>query len=169
MVAINYIIYFLLDNYKFRTFLIYAILAILLIVMLYFFNDIFISRYNDILHALNDMRHGTYDRSSISVRINIFMAVIEVIKMNPYLGVQDGFIPSFNILKSNALNLDQTSYYYLKNAGTHSEITAQLLRKGIFLGTFMIMALFFMPAYYLWKFRKSHPPSFSLTSKMFFC
>ena len=161
--------FFLLSNYKFTIFLIFAILASLLIIILYLFNDIFNSRYDDIIYALNDMYNGTYDGSSLSIRTNIFLTVIEVIKLNPYLGIQDGFIPSFDILKSHALNLDQTSYYYLKNAGTHFEITAQLLRKGIFLGTITIMALFFMPAYYLWKFRKSHPPSFAFKGKMFFC
>lgn len=129
-------------------------------------NSVFKMRVDDVISAVGHMTNGNYGTSSLSIRINIFLAEIELIKMKPIFGFEDGVIPSYDILSQSSHSLDHVAYYYLKNAGSHTEVTAQLVRKGLMLGSLTILAIFIFPAFFFFRLRKHLNPEVRILSKM---
>lgn len=155
--AMLFMLFFIYNSYSKRTFILSSISIIASIYLFYLFNDIFKARLDDVIYAFSDINADklSSSTSTISLRLNIFLAVIELIKMEPFLGFQDGMIPPFEILKAKSQFLNLMAYEDLKYAGSHFEITAQLLRKGLFFGSVTILATFILPLYLLHKKKKS--------------
>ena len=71
----------------------------------------------------------------------------ELIKDNLFFGVADGVMPTYEYLKSRIPSLNEEIYEIKTLAGSHSEMSAQLVRKGLFLGGFALWGLFLYPLY----------------------
>ena len=71
----------------------------------------------------------------------------ELIKDNLFFGVADGVMPTYDYLQSRIPSLNEQIYEIKALAGSHSEVSAQLVRKGLFLGGFALWGLFLYPLY----------------------
>ena len=79
---------------------------------------------------------------------------IELVRLYPFFGLPDGVMPTFADLKSLVPSLTEEIYVIKTLAGSHSELSGQVVRKGILLGLFSLWGLFFYPAYlFLWKYK----------------
>ena len=127
---------------------IFIVLVLMLMAFLFYkTNSFFQKRADDIHLAITHMSNGNFSSSSLSVRVNIMLTELSLIKKSPFLGYPDGAIPSYLTCKKMSPTLDETAYYYLTKAGSHCEILAQLVRKGLFLGTAAVFSLFIFPAF----------------------
>ena len=125
----------------------FIVLGLTLIAFLFYkTNFLFQKRADDIFFAIKHMSNGNFSTSSLSVRVNIMLAELSLIKGSPVLGFPDGAIPSYLTCKEMSPTLDETAYFYLNKAGSHCEILAQLVRKGLFLGATAVFSLFIFPA-----------------------
>ena len=167
--AIFLVLHFIYRSYCFKAFFLSILGILILLYLFYYYNELFKTRADNIIQALYDIRYNNFTSSSLSVRINIFLAVYELIKMEPLLGFQDGFIPSFEVLKAKSPTLDPIAYKCLKDAGSHFEITAQILRKGMFFGSVTLVALFLLPGYMFLKKLNHYTPFTSEITSMFIC
>jgi O-antigen ligase len=99
------------------------------------------------------------DTSSVQ-RVLMVLIDIELLRQSPFLGTQDGVMPTFEYLKSMIPNLDRQTYTIKTLAGSHSELFAQLVRKGIFLGGFTLWGYFVYPMYLVFRKNRSASSSF---------
>jgi O-antigen ligase len=72
---------------------------------------------------------------------------LELLKNYPLFGVADGVVPAFDELKSKVPSLTKDVLEIKGLAGSHSEFSAQLVRKGIILGFFALWGFFIYPLY----------------------
>ena len=70
-----------------------------------------------------------------------------IVVANHAFGVADGVIPPYETIKSRIPSLNEEIYMIKVLAGSHSEVSAQLVRKGLFLGGFGLWSLFLYPMY----------------------
>ena len=150
--ALLFISYFLIRNTrsKLLNFALILFTFKLFLILFYSQNSTFKNRVNQVYEHVVGMSQGKFTTST-GVRVNLVLAELELLKMEPVLGFEDGAIPSFEILKKKSPTLDSTAYSYLRNAGSHIEITAQLVRKGLICGSLTVLALFILPAFYFLK------------------
>lgn len=75
----------------------------------------------------------------------------ELIKDNFIFGVADGVMPNFEYLQSIIPSITKEIYEIRTLAGSHSELVGQLVRKGVFLGSFALWGLFRYPIYLMFR------------------
>ena len=90
---------------------------------------------------------GGGQNSSTGQRMILLLIDFELIKDNLFFGVSDGDMPTFDYLKALIPSLSADIYEIKTLAGSHSEVSAQLVRKGLFLGIFALWGLFAYPLY----------------------
>jgi O-antigen ligase len=90
---------------------------------------------------------GGGQSSSSGQRMILLLIDFELIKDNLFFGVADGAMPTFEYLKARIPSLNTQIYEIKRLAGSHSEMSAQLVRKGLFLGGFVLWGLFLYPMY----------------------
>ena len=146
------IIYFITQRTNAKKISLLASGTVLFIFILIFYktNSVFDQRVDDMLFAFEQLCLGNLNTgSSVSIRIKIILAELALIQHNPLLGFPDGAIPSFETLKAISPTLDKNSYSILRSAGSHFELLAQIVRKGVILGLLTGLALFILPVFFL--------------------
>jgi len=86
-------------------------------------------------------------RTSTGQRFILALIDLELLSRFPFFGVPDSYIPSFEDLKAQIPPLNEEIYEIKILAGSHSELLAQLVRKGYIFGALTIGALFMYPLY----------------------
>jgi O-antigen ligase len=168
--ALVFIPYFLTRNTrsKWFNFTMIVLAFKITIIIFYFQNPTFRNRFDNVSKSLKLMNQGNFT-TSLGVRVNLVLAEIELLKMEPIYGFEDGAIPSFEILKKRSPTLDLVGYSFLSGAGSHIEITAQLVRKGLILGSITVLALFIFPAFYFLKSQREVVLEVRNICEMSFC
>lgn len=149
-------IYFL---YLYRASLMKQILATLALVLAVFamftFSDVVSSKTSEAYGALvSFLEVGGGQGSSTGQRMILLLIDFELIKANLFFGVADGVMPTYEYLQSRISSINEEIYMIKTLSGSHSELSAQLVRKGLFLGGFALWGLFLYPLYLIsCKFR----------------
>lgn len=118
------------------------------VIGIFYFSEIFSSRLQDAYTGLRlFLDVGGGQSSSTGQRMILMLIDIELIKSNPFFGVGDGVMPTFQYLNSKIPSLTEEIYEIKMLAGSHSEFFAQMVRKGVFLGGLAIWSLFGYPVY----------------------
>ena len=110
----------------------------------YFFLDVVHDRMNSAANSFLLFFEGQPD-TSLGMRMGLILLDVELVKMYPLFGVQDGQLPPFNLLKEKIPILSKTIYMLKKLPGSHSESLAQLSRKGLPFGLATLYCLFVFP------------------------
>lgn len=136
--------------YSFRTSLMRQILAMLILVLgifvIFNFSDIFRERSIEAYGGLvSFLEVGGGQGSSSGQRMVLLLIDFELLKENLFFGVADGVMPTFEYLKVLVPSLNEEIYEIKTLAGSHSELSGQLVRKGLFLGTFALWGFFIFP------------------------
>jgi hypothetical protein len=168
--AFLFIPYFLIRNTrsKWMNFAILVLVFKISIIIFYFQNPTFRNRVDYCFYEIARMQQGNFN-SSLGGRVNLVLAEIELLKMEPIFGFEDGAIPPFEILKKRSPTLDLAGYSLLRDAGSHIEITAQLVRKGLIFGSLTVLALFIFPAFYFLKSQRKVVPEVRGICEMSLC
>jgi hypothetical protein len=85
------------------------------------------------------------EKTSTGHRFILFLVDLELLKLNPIFGTPDGVLPTLEILRDRVPFLTEQIYEIKKLAGSHSEFTAQLVKKGVVFGGVTLSALFLYP------------------------
>jgi len=118
------------------------------VIGIFYFSEIFSSRLQDAYTGLRlFLDVGGGQSSSTGQRMILMLIDIELIKSNPFFGVGDGVMPTFQYLNSKVPSLTEEIYEIKMLAGSHSEFFAQMVRKGVFMGGLAIWSLFGYPVY----------------------
>ena len=138
--------------YSFRASLMKPILATLVLVFgvfaIFTFSDVVSGRSSEALEGLVSFAgEGGGQQSSTGQRMILLLVDFELIKDQMFFGVADGAMPTFEYLKALVPSLDAQIYEIKTLAGSHSEISGQLVRKGLFLGGLALWGLFLYPIY----------------------
>lgn len=86
-------------------------------------------------------------RTSTGHRMILFLVDWELIKLAPLWGTPDGILPDFETLHSDIPFLTEDIYEIKLLAGSHSEMSAILVRRGVLLGVLSLWGLFLYPIY----------------------
>ena len=126
-----------------------ATLALALgIFIIYIFSDVVSSRVSSAIEGMFAfMESGGGQQSSTGQRAILLLIDLELIKDNLFFGIADGVMPTYEYLKSRIPSINESIYEIKVVAGSHSEVLAQLVRKGLFLGGFALWGLFLYPLY----------------------
>lgn len=115
---------------------------------IYAFSEIVQARVDQAFGGLFDwIVDGGGQKSSTAQRMIMAMVDLEIVKSYPLFGIQDGYMPSYEALKSKYPPLNEEIYSIKVLAGSHNEFLAQIVRKGIVLGTLCLFGLFIYPVY----------------------
>jgi hypothetical protein len=90
---------------------------------------------------------GEGQQFSSAQRLILLQVDFELAKNNLFFGIADGVMPTYGSLKSQIPSLNEEIYKIKTFAGSHSEFTAQLVRKGVVFGSLAIWSLFLYPMY----------------------
>lgn len=126
-----------------------ATLALALGVLAIFtFSDVVGGRVSEAYRGLvSFLEVGGGQQSSTGQRMILLLIDVELIKDNLFFGVADGVMPTYEYLQSRIPSINEEIYMIKTAAGSHSEASAQLVRKGLFLGGFALWGLFLYPFY----------------------
>lgn len=148
-----YILYALRGSYRNQ----FALQLVLIssIVATFYSIDIFRERTVEAFGGLiSFLTEGGGQNTSTGQRLVMLLVDIELVRLYPFFGLPDGVMPTFADLKSLVPSLTEEIYVIKTLAGSHSELSGQVVRKGILLGLFSLWGLFFYPAYlFLWKYK----------------
>lgn len=138
--------------YTFRASLIKQILVTLALALgcfaIFTFSDVVFNRSSEAYQGLSSfLAEGGGQRSSTGQRMVLLLIDFELIKDNLFFGVADGVMPTYEYLQSKTPSINEEIYNIKMLSGSHSEYLGQLVRKGIFLGSFAIWGLFLYPLY----------------------
>ncbi|MDA0830210.1 MAG: O-antigen ligase family protein [Proteobacteria bacterium] len=138
--------------YLFRASLMKQILVSLALALgvfaMFTFSDVVGGRSSEAYRGLvSFLEVGGGQQSSTGQRMVLLLIDFELIKDNLFFGVADGTIPAFDYLKALIPSINEEIYGIKAFAGSHSEVSAQLVRKGLFLGGFALWGLFLYPLY----------------------
>ncbi|MDA0862983.1 MAG: O-antigen ligase family protein [Proteobacteria bacterium] len=138
--------------YSFKASLMKQILAMLILVLgvfaIFNFSDVFRDRSLEAYGGLvTFFEAGGGQATSAGQRMVLLLIDFELVKENLFFGVADGGTPTFEYLKARVPPLNAQVYEIKTLAGSHSEMSAQLVRKGLFLGGFALWGLFLYPLY----------------------
>jgi O-antigen ligase len=143
--------------YRYRSSLVKQTLGMLTLMfaclMVFNLSDVVGQRSVDAAEGVIDfVRQGGGQESSAGQRMTLFLVDFELLKDNLLFGIDDGVMPTYESLKSIIPTINEEIYKIKTLAGSHSEYSAQLVRKGIFLGSFAIWGLFLYPIYLVMRF-----------------
>jgi hypothetical protein len=138
--------------YMFRRSISKQILATLatgtLFLIFYFNSEIIQSRVDLAVGGLfSFIVDGGGQRTSTGQRFILALIDLELLSRFPFFGVPDSYIPSFHDLKTQIPSLNEEIYEIKILAGSHTELLAQLVRKGYIFGGLTLWALFIYPLY----------------------
>ena len=118
------------------------------VIGIFYFSDDFRDRvqegYAGLMLFLED---GGGQSNSVGQRMILILIDFELIKNSPFFGTGDGVMPSFEYLKARIPPLTEEIYQIKVLAGSHSEVLAQIVRKGVVLGGVVLWGLFGYPLY----------------------
>jgi O-antigen ligase len=113
---------------------------------LFQFSEVFRARTLEVISSLFlFFNSGQGQLSSTVQRVILTLIDLEIIRNNPFFGLADGVMPTYESLKTVIPSINLEIYEIKRLAGSHSELLAQLVRKGVFLGGFVIWGLFLYP------------------------
>ena len=112
------------------------------------FSDVVSVRSSEAVEGLlSFVEEGGGQQSSTGQRMILLLIDFELIKDNLFFGVADGVMPTYEYLQSRIPSINEVIYGIKTVAGSHAEVSAQLVRKGLFLGGFALWGLFLYPLY----------------------
>ena len=123
--------------------------------------------YDRVENAIEDVSSYVTQKDSdtpVGYRITFALLDVHLISQNLILGLEDGTLPSFEKLKKTFPSLSEEAYQTKILSGSHSEIFAQLVRKGLILGGLALWGLFLYPLYLSVKYFKSNDANLSRLS-----
>lgn len=85
--------------------------------------------------------------TSTGQRFILALVDLELLSMFPFFGVPDDYVVPFSYLQERIPSLNYEIYSIKILAGSHTELLAQLVRKGYIFGSLTIGALFVYPLY----------------------
>lgn len=136
------------------------------VVLLYLCNEIVRSRIDLAVqgflsffvagHHNMDVSVGEYGQNTgTGQRLTLMLIDFELITRYPLFGIRDGFLPAFDDLAAKYPLITKEVYEIKLLAGSHSELLAQLVRKGIVLGSLSLWSFLIYPIYlFSFKFSK---------------
>ncbi|MDA9295468.1 O-antigen ligase family protein [Burkholderiales bacterium] len=138
--------------YRFRASLMKRILVSLALALgvfaMFISSDIVSVRSSEAVEGLlSFVEEGGGQQSSTGQRMILLLIDFELIKDNLFFGVADGVMPTYEYLQSRIPSINEMIYEIKAVAGSHAEVSAQLVRKGLFLGGFALWGLFLYPLY----------------------
>ena len=92
--------------------------------------------------------------SGVGHRIISFFVDIYLIRENLWFGVWDSELPPYHQILSAVPLLTPEIFEIKRLAGSHSEYLAQLVQKGLILGSLHLVALYLYPLYLVFRYRK---------------
>ena len=92
--------------------------------------------------------------TSFGVRYGLFLFDYDLLTMRPLLGWADGNLPDYDIASKRIPELTPRIYETKRLAGSHSEFSAQLVRKGLLFGGLTLLAIFALPPVILRRLSK---------------
>ena len=104
-------------------------------------------RVQETIAGVKEWTQGSTDTST-GTRITLAKIDLTLIRLHPFTGVKDGSLPPYDELKKEVPELDEHTYNVKLLAGSHAEILAQLVRKGVFFGSLAVFALFIFPMFF---------------------
>ena len=129
---------------------------VILVLILFQFSEVLRDRTLEALGGVIEFFSSGRGQATSSVqRLIMILIDFELISHSPLFGMPDGVMPSYEYLKSVIPAIDQEIYKIKALAGSHSEFSAQLVRKGVLMGTWTIWALFIYPIYIIIRELKS--------------
>jgi len=123
-------------------------------VLIYFCSDVVSSRIDLAVSGATEFVTAQAGQdTSTGHRLIMLILDYELLISNPWFGVQDGLMPPFSELLAKYPFLTYQIYEIKQLAGSHSELTGQMVRHGVLLGFICLWALYFYP--YFICFHKS--------------
>jgi hypothetical protein len=104
--------------------------------------------------------------TSVGTRLSLKLMDLTLLQISPWFGFEDGQLPDYATISNSVSNINEEIYLIKKSAGSHSEIFAQLTRKGIILGPLTIMCLFLYPLHFFWSRRRSEIDNLKLIAQI---
>ena len=141
---------------------IFGLLGLIIALMLvYFFSDSVYQRVNEsvsgVMAFFFEGENSEYlvQKTSSGQRLVLGLIDLYLIKNNLFFGFADrAALPPYEELRVFIPSLTEEVYWIKVSAGSHAEFLAQLVRQGVFFGSFTLMSLFFYPLYlFLWRYR----------------
>ena len=114
------------------------------VLFFYFSSESVAERVDTTFDSIIQFYEGS-PNTSLGMRMGLILLDIEIVKMYPFFGLEDGLLPTFDKFKEKIPILTNEIYELKRLPGSHSEITANLTRKGIILGLFALFCLFIYP------------------------
>lgn len=102
-------------------------------------------RVESVVSDIQRFSQGDLSENSVGVRMGLVLLDIELVKIYPGFGIRDGSLPQLETLQDRNPAITKVILDAKLASGSHSEILGQLVRKGIFLGTLTVIALFLLP------------------------
>lgn len=106
---------------------------------------------------------GDYQDSSVGIRLALIHLDLHLLRENLFVGLGDGVLPPFPVLRDSFPYITEQLYLNKLLGGSHVEILAQLVRKGILLGSITVVSLFLFPVIY--AFSCKSPIVFSVQAR----
>jgi len=151
---VAYIAYF---NWRRPFRLLYSFAAFVFIfACLYFFSDSVYQRTNDAIDGFKPFLTGEFTQEQIHLvqnnstgqRVVLALIDLELIRSAPFFGSADGYLPPREELFHATNGLVDDEIYMIKQlAGSHAEVLAQLVRKGVVFGGLFLISAFVYPIY----------------------
>jgi len=159
--------------YSFRASLMKQILFMVALALgvfaIFTFSDVVATRSSAAyLGLVSFLEGGGGQQSSTGQRMILLLIDFELIKDNLFFGVADGAMPPYENIKSRIPSINEEIYMIKVLAGSHSELSAQLVRKGLFLGGFVLWGLLLYPLYLVsCKFRSRSTAGLGLAAGIY--
>lgn len=144
-----------------------ATLATVVLFLLFYSNsEIVQSRVDLAAEGLSSfIADSAGQKTSTGQRFILALIDLELLSRFPFFGVPDSYMPDFDNLKAQIPSLNYEIYEIKVLAGSHTELLAQLVRKGYIFGGLTIGALFIYPLYLvLISFRRADASSRKLAA-----
>lgn len=142
------------------------------LILTYLTNDIFKTRiiqaHSNIYEFLSGANPDAFSANSFGQRVQLFLLDWELIARYPFFGVEDGWSPSLDLLRTTMPDLNWVSYRTRIVSGSHFEINAQFARQGIIGGMFSVFSLLLFPLIYIKLFSHKQKSGIDLWQMFWF-
>lgn len=120
-----------------------------LVICGYEFVPVIHERTKDLISNAIDFFSGVSSSSSFGIRLGLIELDWFLLKLRPMLGWEDGSLPPFSDISTHVPRISREIYDMKLLAGSHTEYSAQLTRKGLIFGTITIWSIYLYPVFVL--------------------
>lgn len=143
----------------------YFVLLLVFPVVAYFASEVVKIRVDQAVFGIEEFLNGDSSHS-VSQRLSLLILDLELLRHFPLIGLRDGQLPPYEDLRPIIPWLDKSIYEIKLLAGSHTEIMAQLVRKGLFLGGSVLVAMFFYPMFFFYRYSSSRIARVRVAARM---